>query len=242
MGENLHLKFEGGSDEKQITVYSAKELDKRQKVPLVLTNKHITTPAIYLTYRKPEKTDVLVLYSLRGGVIELRSSAIPGEGETGSLQSNVSGRLVVNKDLIDLKINEGAKYNLTEMKDHLKLNRRFFHVQSEYAELLKNVMDFQGKVIAEVKAQSDNRGNAKASYELQTTTAFKNTFQIRIPLFDDYPPVVFTVELCYQLHHGGVIEFWLLSDDLQELIDEEREKIVKEELEKIKELGYLILQ
>lgn len=240
-GENIHVKFQDEGEVKTLNLVHAKGLDAREQIPYAFQDKHITSPAVYLNKRKPTIEDTVVTYSIRERRIIARTATIPGEGESGSLQTVVSGKLVVNPDLLGLKINDKAKFNLSDMKDHIKLNRRFFQSEREYADLLKNLMAFEGKTTTNVKAKSDNQGNASASFDMSTKTAFETFFNLRIPLFDDYEPVVVKVELCYMVYQHGGVDFWFLSDDLEELLDAETERIIKEELKKIEDLNYLIL-
>jgi len=241
MGENIHVKLE--SNQSALTIYTAKELDKREKKPYILEDKHISTPAVYLAKRKPAIEDTVVTYSVRDGYIRVRSASVPGEGETGSLQNSIVGKLVINPDLLELKINDAkAKFNLTDMKNHIKSNKRFFASETEYNDILKNVTEFEASVSASIKAKSDDRGNASSAYEKITKTAFNPFFGIRIPIFDGFDPLPFKVELCYHLHQHGAIDFWFLSDELKDVIDTHGEGIINSELKKIAEMDYLILK
>src|SRR5690349_13075533 len=157
--EHLHVKFEEEGDFKTLNLITSSGIDAREKVPYKYEEKHITSPAVYLAKRKPTVEDTVVTYDLRKRRIVARTASIPGEGESSSLQTIVSGVLVVNPDLKDIKINEKAKFGLEEMKDHVKLNRRFFQSEKEYADLLKNLMSFEGETSTKSKNTSNNQGN-----------------------------------------------------------------------------------
>jgi len=150
----------------------------------------------------------------------------------------VSGTISLSEYIKALNINLGTKveanqfYSQEDLVRAIRRNRRFFASQAQYAELLASLRDLQIGTSEELKSKTEEK-NGNKSYQFEQNHKWEaNTREIELYLpilHGPYEPVSVPVSVNFE-KKGNVVEFWLesiaLRDLLVEKIDEEVRRVV----------------
>lgn len=226
--QNLHVKFEGDGQQKTLLIGQA--LTPREKDQHNVEG-DISAPADYAIYRKPDP---------KFAHVQINSTArtiLFVVDENDELSHTVKGSLELAPELSYFPTGYSNKKSLQEFRDLIKSGKRFMRDESEYQSLLKMLTDF--KAHAEIKAsnQKDDRGNLNQSVEVRLNTGVAENLNIKVPIFVGTDPVPVTLQICCEANNTGQITFWLLSPELDELIDEMGKKLLQEQAERFKGAG-----
>lgn len=149
--------------------------------------------------------------------------------ESDHFATTVTGKAVLNPDLVKFGINAGKTWIKNDLKTFLKMNRAFFKESDEAMQIVSNLEKFSAQVQAKIDDQADTRGNSKKGVEITVNTDLKMSFILNIPIYIGQPKSTFVVEICFSVTDGGVT-IWLESPELQEAIIKCRETLIDENL------------
>jgi hypothetical protein len=142
----------------------------------------------------------------------------------------VNGSLKVSGVLQSFRINTDHLYNPSELEKFLRRVKIWFADKAECDEMLHSLRNFTAKVTTNVEKLNDNNGNTKNLYETAiANVTLKKTFKLNIPLYEGYEKKQFYVEVAVDVSSSNV-KFFLLSDELYELIETEKERLLNEQI------------
>lgn len=152
--------------------------------------------------------------------------------------TKVKGALELSTELKVFFINQNKTFTRDELIKILKFNKLAFDNYDKHAELLRAYMSFDAKVYADLKTESDSRGNKSNNFKKEVTTNIPNEFILLIPIFKGKEAVRFRVEICLDVTDNSA-RFWFESVELHELINTTRDIIFNEELKSCE--GFVII-
>lgn len=153
----------------------------------------------------------------------------------------VTGNLVVNPDILDLKINEGATYDKEQLVKKLKLTRHLFCNVQDNMMLVKDLQQLEMKVEQTLEKKDDHRGSRSEVLRQTADSDLAHSFWLNIPMFRGEDPRRFEVELNYNVRDSQ-IEFWLTSPELAEMQGQEQDAIIEDALKPFREDGIVIIE
>lgn len=146
----------------------------------------------------------------------------------------ITGKLENHPTFANLQINHefGSPESLGK---HLKKNKRFFKDTIKGEELISALFNFKAHVEKRLEKNQDNRGNNRAVYESAIKTEIPQFFSLELPLFRGlHSHFIINFELCIAYADNKLV-CWFESDNLDALLEEQRELIIDKELKRFDE-------
>lgn len=153
--------------------------------------------------------------------------------EHNHFADNIGGKLTLSEEFKRFGINEGRYITGMELSDLIRMNRTCFESKAKAMELVTIMRNFKAKVTSEIEASDDKKGNVS---QLRRQTVEGNqppSFELFIPIFKGQPKQTFTVEIDID---PDTLQATLVSPDAQDLIAENRDKLMDDVLSQIQEL------
>lgn len=230
--ENINLKFSEGDTDVIIREGKAPDIVQAKSIAF---KGDIRTVANWLTTKQLD-TDLMkavLEINYRDGHIELTLNA---DQENGRIASLIAGKMQSNADLEAFRINGGYAWQLTDLADFLKFNRRYFVDKSANMDIVSGLKNFRGIVNREIEKMSDDRGNHRRLDHKEVTTKLPEVFTLYMPLFENEPPTDFDVEIIIE-EKEGIVRVKLQSVSLLEKREAAIMTAIDAQLERIKDLG-----
>jgi hypothetical protein len=209
MEKEEHIYIRG--ETKELTILRGDALPKRE--PKIVSIKGtIGAPAEYFRKRpdiEPKKCNVIFSHQ--------ETEIILTVNESDYFATTITGKAVLNPELLKFGINTNKTWLKSELKTFLKMNRSFFKTTDEAMQIVSNLEKFSAQIQAKIDDQSDTRGNSKKGAEINVTTDLKMDFTLNIPIYIGQLKSTFKVEICFSVTDGGVT-IWLESPEMQEAI------------------------
>lgn len=146
--------------------------------------------------------------------------------ENQRLESRVRGYMAPYPDLEAFRINTGRTWELQELANLCKFNRRYFLDTEQNLKLVTGLKQFRGSVQRDIENAKDERGNHRRLDDKRVHTDLPEVFTLKMPLFKNEAPVDFDVEVIIE-EKEGVVRAVLQSVSLLE----KREAFVRERID-----------
>lgn len=153
--------------------------------------------------------------------------------EHNHFADNIGGKLILSEELKRLGINEGKYITGMELSDLIRMNRTCFESKAKAMELVTIMRNFKAKVTSEIEASDDKKGNVSQLRRQTVEGNQPSSFELCIPIFKGQPKQTFTVEIDID---PDTLQATLVSPDAQDLIVEQRDKLMDEVLNNIEAL------
>lgn len=182
-------------------------------------------------------TDMLVKYNMEEGTIEFLEDIA-----STNASSRVNGKLRMNKDLKALSINTQKVYTSQQLADVLKFNRLLFDNSDDCMNIVSKLKKFSAQISTQIVNSNDNQGNKNLTFAQNVATELNLSFVLHCDIFTGiYSNVKFKVDIEFDLR-DKTIEFWLVSTELKELIDQRTKDIIDDQLISFKTVGVPCIQ
>ena len=145
----------------------------------------------------------------------------------------VGGRLLISPEFKKFRINEGEYVTGLQLSDLIRMNRSYFEDKTKAMELVTIMRNFKATVTKDIETNDDKKGNRMAYVRQVIEGNQPPSFDLCIPIFKGQPKQTFTVEIDID---PDTLQATLVSPDAQDMIAEQRDKLMDEVLDGIKEL------
>jgi len=146
--------------------------------------------------------------------------------ENQRLESSVKGAMNSHPDLEAFRINTGRAWELKDLANICKFNRRYFLDVEQNMKLVTGLMQFKAAVTREIEKAQDDRGNHRRLDDKRVHTDLPEVFTLKMPLFKNEAPVDFDVEVLIE-EKEGIVRALLQSVSLLE----KKEAFVRERID-----------
>lgn len=192
----------------------------------------ISAPSRFLEYRKDE------FYNKKAYCMASKTE--------GTLVLTVNEQSTCDKYVISGSINDGKLFtkiginNADINYEPLKLARKFrmlksiFTSNAEYFEITSKLRNLIATVNKKVEESEDDRANTKKLFEQTVESNIPESFKLKLPLLEGENPVEIDVQVILEVHNGKIVCF-LESVEAKEIMDNEKERLVNEEVTKIEQ-------
>lgn len=187
----------------------------------------IQAPRKFLEVRKDQsahdRSNVQFSYSTRS--IELQTDEnIDNKGYT------ITGTLAPNPKIAYLKINDfKTMYDAKGLAQALRFNRALFEKGAECQKIVEDLMKLKVDVESTIDAAENGRGDKNDSYVVKNKSNVPMFFILKMPIFIGQEPQPFKVDIGYEIR-GKIVDLWLESVELQELLDNDAKRIIDVEI------------
>jgi hypothetical protein len=142
--------------------------------------------------------------------------------------------------LSEFGINEEKFKGDKELAKFFRKMEFYFVDSAANKHIVDKLMKFKAKVEAKIEKEKDLKGNFRLLYENTVETEIPDSFVMKAPLFEGYEPIEFTVLIGAEADTQGV-KFFLESNELFKLEEEEKRRLIGIEVERFKKFGCAIL-
>lgn len=118
----------------------------------------------------------------------------------------------------------------------LRLNRALFEDKEQCMKLVSSLKNFTAKAKSEIEKQRDPSGSRADVYRTQVESNLPKSFAVCLPIFKGKEKTTIDVEFDHYLTDGEVF-LQLVSPGAKEMADEWRDRVIDEEIAKIRELA-----
>lgn len=151
-------------------------------------------------------------------------------------KKNVVGTIQLSRQYKAFGVNSGHLWESIDLGNFFRINRTYFEKKEVNMELVNLLKRFVAKVNTEVERETKDNGSVTDVYRKAVDSNLPDAFTVKIPIFKGSAPEVFSIEIIAQVE-GKHAFLELISPDAEAIVEEVRDKLIDEELAKIRELA-----
>ncbi|MCK9629488.1 MAG: hypothetical protein M0R37_12970 [Bacteroidales bacterium] len=152
------------------------------------------------------------------------------------LRGEIIGKLELNPKFVEFGINSGKVWTPSELGMFLKMNKSFFLDKGENMKLVSELMNFTATVNNKIDKSIKESGDRTDNFSQIVNSNLPKTFTVSIPIFKGCSAETIEIETFAQIS-GRDVAFVLLSPGANQVLEEMRDKVIDEQLSKIKEIA-----
>jgi len=150
-------------------------------------------------------------------------------------KKTVVGTIQLSRQYTAFGVNKKL-WESTDLGNFFRINRSYFEKKETNMSLVSLLKRFTAKVNTEVEREEKDNGSVTDVYRKVVDSNLPEAFAVKIPIFKGSQPEVFTIEIIAHVEgKHAVLE--LISPDAEAIVEEVRDKLIDEQIEKIKELA-----
>ena len=154
------------------------------------------------------------------------------EYETGK----VVGKLSQHPKFAEFGINSGKGWEPNELGQFFKMNRAFFPDKAANMKLVTDLKNFEANVATKIERQKSEKGDFKDNYSGVVMSNLPEAFTVQLPIFKGMPAETIEVEF-YASVNGREVTLQLISPGACQLLEDLRNRVIDEQIERIKGLS-----
>lgn len=148
----------------------------------------------------------------------------------------ITGRIQLSRQFQEFGINTNKTWEPIELSQFFKMNRSCFLERSENMDLVSRLKSFIADVSTRIEREQKENGSFKDNYSGVVNSNLPGSFKLNIPVFKGCQSEILDVEF-YANVSGRDVTLSLCSPDANEVIEDFRDKIIDEQIEKIREIA-----
>lgn len=145
----------------------------------------------------------------------------------------IEGRLEYHPRFKEFGINSDKVWTPSELGMFFKMNRAFFSTKEDNMKLVTDLMNFKASVDNKIERSMKESGDRTDNFAQVVNSNLPKAFNLVIPIFKGMPPETIEVETFARIN-GREVSFVLLSPGAQQIVEEIRDKVIDEQLSKIR--------
>lgn len=151
-------------------------------------------------------------------------------------RGTIVGKLSYNPKFVEFGINRDKVWTPTELGMFIKMNRAFFVDRKTNMELVSTLMNFTATINNKIDRSIQENGNRADNFAQVVNSNLPTSFTIQMPIFKGMPAETIEIETFAHVN-GRDVAFILLSPGAQVTLEDLRDKVIDEEVVKIRELA-----
>lgn len=151
-------------------------------------------------------------------------------------RKNVVGTIALSRQYNDFGINDKENWDPIELGNFFRINRTYFASKDDNMMLVSALKGFKAKVNQTVEREEKDNGGKTDVFRQVVDSTLPKAFSINIPIFKGQPASTINVEIIAHVH-GRDFELELISPDAAAIVEECRDKLFDDQIEKIRELA-----
>jgi len=235
--EKLELNFAEGISKAEIVIREVDKVNELEvKAPLKLNIEGVIgTVQEFLDKRKDQEEQINqkrchILVNREKISIELVYN------ENNEYQIGfIKGTLEQHPKFKEFGINSSKVWTPEELGLFFKMNRSFFPDKAENMKLVSELMNFKAKINSNIERSVKESGSLTDNFSQVVNSNLPPSFVLTIPIFKGTQAETLEVETFAQIS-GRDVQFVLLSPAANQTMEDIRDKVVDEQLGKIREI------
>lgn len=150
-------------------------------------------------------------------------------------KKTVVGTIQLSRQYTAFGVNKKL-WESTDLGNFFRINRSYFEKKETNMSLVSLLKRFTAKVNTEVEREEKDNGSVTDVYRKVVDSNLPEAFAVKIPIFKGTQPEVFSIEIIAHVEgKHAVLE--LISPEAEAIVEEVRDKLIDDQIEKIKELA-----
>lgn len=151
-------------------------------------------------------------------------------------RGTIVGQLSYNPKYVEFGINRDKVWTPTDLGKFIKMNRAFFADRKTNMELVSTLMNFTATINNKIERSMQENGNRTDNFAQVVNSNLPESFTIQMPIFKGMPAETIEVETFAHVN-GREVAFILLSPGALTTLEDLRDKVIDEQITKIRELA-----
>lgn len=244
--EKLNINFAEGENVKELIIRETNHVNEPlpilepKKVGIVGT---IGAPYAFLQKRwniqKDFQEDVPQIDHARTHIIVDRDSLLMKLvcNETDERNTmTVTGKIELSRQFKAFGVNMDVQFAPEDLANFFRINRSYFKERSENMTLVSQLKSFRAKIETEVEREKKDNGSVTDVYKKVVNSNLPASFKVCIPIYKGAAPEEIEIEVIATVN-GRDVALELISPDAASIVEEVRDKLINDELNKITELA-----
>lgn len=156
--------------------------------------------------------------------------------ETDYYQHTIEGTLQPSKEMLEFGINSEKRWEPIKLSQFMKMHRAFFTDKTQNMMLVSTLKNFKAKINQDIERSKEENGSKVDNYSQVVDSNLPKSFKLNIPLFKSFHPEEIEVEI-YADVDGRDVSLSLVSAGANETIEQYKNSVIDEQLERIKEIA-----
>ena len=156
--------------------------------------------------------------------------------ENDYYSNNIAGELEASKEMREFGINTDKRWEPIKLSQFFKMHRAFFKDKTENMTLVSTLKNFKAKVNQDIERSKEENGSKTDNYSQVVDSNLPKSFKLNIPLFKGFACEEIEVEI-YADVDGRDVSLSLVSAGANETIEEYKNRVIDEQLEKIRAIA-----
>ena len=148
----------------------------------------------------------------------------------------IKGTIAFSEVFQQFGINSDKGWDPARLGQFVRLNRALFEDKNECAVMVSQLKRFTANVKVKIEKQRDTNGSMAEVYQQEVESSLPKSFTVNMPIFKGTAKEAIEVEFDHFVKDGNVI-LQLVSPGANEVTEQYRDRVIDEQLEKIKALA-----
>jgi len=211
-------------DTNEVVIRHGVALPVREPIPLNIVGS-ITSPSAFYNKRHEliDKQKAHVTFSKKTREIILNIN------ERDYFCDTITGRLIINPDLVDFSVNTKTYRTPKDLAQFLKMRKHLFAKKEQNMDVVTALNTMTAKVETDLEQKQDIKGNERKLIDKKVTSNIQLEFVLTMPIFVGQPACTFRIEIGTDAT-DSTIRVYLESQELEELIVTEGGKLIDAEV------------
>lgn len=236
--DNLNINFAKGENVKEVIIRETNHVN--EPLPILEPDKvkilgTITAPFAFLEKRwntgqiDHTRTHIIVNRDELGIVL------VCNETDKREVM-NVAGKIELSRQFTAFGVNMGTKFVPEELANFFRINRSYFKSKDENMTLVSTLKSFRARIETEVEREKKDNGSVTDVYKKVVNSNIPPSFKVCIPIYKGAKPEEIEIEVIATVN-GRDVALELISPDAASIVEEVRDKLIDEQLDKIREFA-----
>jgi len=149
----------------------------------------------------------------------------------------ISGKIELSRQFKSFGINTDREFDPEDLGNFFRINRCYYDgTKEECMTLVSTLKGFKATIQTEVEREIKDNGSVTDVYKKVVNSNLPKSFFVKIPIFKGAAPERIEIEIIARVS-GRDVALSLISADAETIIEEVRDKLIDDQLDKIKELA-----
>ena len=149
---------------------------------------------------------------------------------------NIAGHIELSRQFKSFGVNMDVSFQPEQLANFFRINRSYFKDRAENMTLVSLLKSFRAKIETEVEREKKDNGSVTDVYKKVVNSNLPASFKVCIPIYKGAEPEEIEIEVIATVN-GRDVALELISPDAASIVEEVRDKLIDEQLDKIREFA-----
>lgn len=148
----------------------------------------------------------------------------------------ITGKAELSRQYKSFGINTDKEWDPYDLGQFFRINRTYFANVTENMDLVNILKSFKATILSNVEREIKDNGSVTDVYKKVVDSNLPESFDVSIPIFKSTDPEKIKIDIIAHVS-GRDVTLCLISADAAAIVEDVRDKLIDDQLDKIKELA-----